>query len=95
MRAIWAVALGIVLAAAAYWWFEVRDAAPAAHDDTPGSTPLESDSRAAKLYRWRDDAGVLQITQTPPAGRHYETVDVNALEQRNVFDPASPAPPAE
>ena len=27
------------------------------------------------FYRWRDDAGVLQITEKPPANRRYERID--------------------
>ncbi|CAN4280237.1 DUF4124 domain-containing protein [Pseudoxanthomonas sp. LjRoot125] len=27
------------------------------------------------LHRWRDDAGVLQITEQPPKGRRYERIE--------------------
>ena len=30
--------------------------------------------RADSLYRWRDDAGNLQITDEPPKGRKYERI---------------------
>ena len=30
--------------------------------------------RADTLYRWRDDAGNLQITEDPPTGRKYERI---------------------
>ena len=30
------------------------------------------------LYRWRDEAGVLHVTDQPPAGRKYEKVDRDA-----------------
>ena len=30
--------------------------------------------RANSLYRWRDAAGNLQITEDPPAGRKYERI---------------------
>ena len=30
--------------------------------------------RANALYRWRDDAGNLQVTEEPPKGRRYERI---------------------
>jgi hypothetical protein len=30
--------------------------------------------RANTLYRWRDDAGNLQVTQDPPKGRTFERI---------------------
>ena len=46
-----------------------------------------------KLYRWRDRNGVLQLTDTPPKGRKYETVDVDATAARlNEVQMSEPAP---
>ena len=54
-----------------------------------------------KLYRWHDGKGVLQLTDTPPRGRKYEVVDLEAQENVNVIpmsdainppDPAAKAP---
>ena len=49
-----------------------------------------------KLYRWRDAQGRLQLTDQPPRGRKYETVDLEAQEDINVI-PMSEAinPPQE
>ena len=50
-----------------------------------------------KLYRWHDRNGVLQLTDTPPKGRKYELVDLQAQENVNVIpmseaiEPADPA----
>ena len=38
-----------------------------------------------KLYRWRDASGVLQLTDTPPKGRKYKVVDLEAQENVNVI----------
>src|SRR4249920_1884437 len=38
-----------------------------------------------KLYRWHDRNGVLQLTDTPPKGRKYEVVDMDAAENVNVI----------
>src|SRR5687767_13000111 len=46
-----------------------------------------------KLYRWRDGHGVLQLTDTPPKGRKYETVDVDATAAKlNEVQMTEPAP---
>ena len=53
-----------------------------------------------KLYRWHDANGVLQLTDTPPAGRKYQVVDLQAAENVNVIpmsdaiNPPDPAKPA-
>ena len=51
---------------------------------------VEAEQQAAeaarpKLYRWRDANGTLQLTDTPPKGRKYKVVDVQALEDDNVI----------
>ena len=51
---------------------------------------VEAEQQAAeaakpKLYRWHDAKGVLQLTDTPPKGRKYEVVDVQAFENANVI----------
>ena len=65
-----AVALGI----AAWWWFtsvmprRERERAIAAE------AAAREAERADSLYRWRDAAGNLQITEDPPEGRKYERI---------------------
>ena len=62
--------LAIALGVAAWWWYteemprrERERAAAAAQAE-----------RADALYRWRDAAGNLQITQDPPNDRKYERI---------------------
>lgn len=89
----WAIVLGIVAGAAVVWWLGRSEhgtpapAAPAAGDPGRGAGPA--------LYRWRDDAGVVQLTDAPPTGRPFETIDVDALQRRNTFDPRTEAPAPE
>ena len=77
MRALWAIAAGIVLGAGIAWWLareapekQVEKQRRAEH----AATAQARDARPS-LYRWRDDAGVLQITDKPPEGRPFERID--------------------
>ncbi|WP_165967510.1 DUF4124 domain-containing protein [Luteimonas aestuarii] len=97
MRLGWAIALGIVAGGLVVWWLGRSDPlATGTPDAAAGREPAASRPASAgtSLYRWRDDAGTLQLTDTPPTGRPYETVDVGTLERRNTFDPRDP-PPAQ
>jgi len=77
MHPAWAIAAGLALGIGAAWWLS-REA--------PGQTELQqqraehaaaAQARDARpsLYRWRDAAGVLQITDEPPKDRDYERID--------------------
>lgn len=72
----WAV-IGI-LAMAALAWLLMREPEGDPFAKRPDREALDAAERAADgmpvLYRWRDDAGVLQVTEQPPKGRKYETV---------------------
>ena len=91
MRLAWAVVLGAFGAGAVAWWL-ARDPSPdgetahgtgAAHATSrPGDAPA-----GQVLYRWRDEAGVVQVTDVPPKGRDYSIVDVDALARRNTIQP--------
>lgn len=79
IRPAWAILAGLLLGGAAYWWL-ARDA-PDQNPDQAGRARAESAAAQAEaarpvLYRWRDDAGRLQVTQEPPKGRRYERIDV-------------------
>ena len=98
MRLGWAIALGIAAGGLVVWWLgrddpstiNPRNHAPAGVHGAAGQP-----AAGPALYRWRDDAGTLQLTDTPPKGRPYDTVDVGALERRNTFDPPRDTSPAE
>lgn len=96
MRLGWAIVLGIVAGAAVVWWLgRSEDGMPA--PAASSARPAGDTSRGAgpALYRWRDDAGVLQVTDTPPRDRPYDTVDVDGLQRRNTFDPRNETPAPE
>ncbi|MBB5208666.1 DUF4124 domain-containing protein [Chiayiivirga flava] len=66
-------ALALAGGAAAYVWYRAPEWLP--HDwrrDNPRSRDY-----APAVYRWRDADGVLQLTDTPPTDRPYDTVRVD------------------
>jgi hypothetical protein len=50
----------------------------------------EEEAAKPKLYRWRDDNGVLHISDQPPKGRKYEQVELR--EEQNIVPMSGPAP---
>ncbi|MBB6598454.1 DUF4124 domain-containing protein [Luteimonas sp. MC1825] len=75
----WAVVAGIAAGIAVAWWFSRE---PEATDDPRRARAEQAAAANAEdarpvLYRWTDDAGVVQVTQEPPPrGRHFEKVDI-------------------
>ncbi|HRN62378.1 MAG TPA: DUF4124 domain-containing protein [Luteimonas sp.] len=93
MRLGWALVAGAVGAGVLAWWLTRADEPPpAASDDgaTATQAPAARESAGPVLYRWRDEAGVVQVTDVAPKGRDYTLVDVAALERRNTIE-ANPA----
>ncbi len=80
MRAWLAIAAGIAIGGGLAWWLArdtpAQTAAKRERADR-AATAQARDSRPS-LYRWRDEAGVLQVTETPPKGRHYERIEREA-----------------
>lgn len=74
MRMLAMLVLAALTAAAAWWWFtsemprRERERAAAAE-----AAAIQAE-RADALYRWRDDAGNLQVTDEPPKDRRYERI---------------------
>ena len=72
----WPLFLAIVLGLAAAWWYFAPDTLPTAlRQAAPPSPGLEKNPPA--LYKWRNAAGQLHVTDVPPANRPYETVRYN------------------
>lgn len=80
MRAAWAIAAGLVLGAGAAWWLsrEAPQDIRAKQQRAERAAAEEARDARPSLYRWRDDAGVLQITDKPPKGRAFERIDKEA-----------------
>ena len=76
MRLAWAVAAGLLLGIGGAWWLARDPGKTEAKEARARQAAAEqaSDARPS-LYRWRDDAGVLQITDKPPKGRPFERID--------------------
>ncbi|MDH7453433.1 DUF4124 domain-containing protein [Luteimonas composti] len=92
MRTAWAIVAGIVGAAALAWWLArdpgaARSTAPAQAAPAAAAHAESAKASGPTLYRWRDEAGVVQVTDIPPRDRDYTVVDVGALERRNIIDP--------
>lgn len=65
--------LAVAGGAAAYVWFYQPESLPR---EWRRENPRSREYTPA-VYRWRDAAGVLQLTDTPPKDRPYETVRVD------------------
>lgn len=80
---IWVlILLGILSGLLMYWYTTPQEVPPWARSWLPG---LPEYTRP--LYRWRDAQGREQVTDKPPQGRPYETVnyrsDANVVPSRN------------
>ena len=77
MRAAWAIATGLLLGGGAAWWLSREAPEQARVQQQRAERAAAEAARDAhpSLYRWRDDAGVLQVTEQPPKGRAYERID--------------------
>ncbi len=78
MRAAWAILAGLAVGGGLAWWLG-RGQAPQhsaeARQRAAQAAAAQAEDALRPLYRWRDDAGNLQITDTPPPkGRKYERV---------------------
>ena len=65
--------LAVQAAIGAWYWYSNPEALP---EEWRRANPNSRDYTPV-LYRWKDDGGATQITDTPPSGgRRYETVRV-------------------
>jgi len=77
MRLAWAIVAGLLLGIGVAWWLSREDPGQSQARQQRAQRAAAAQAREARpsLYRWRDDAGVLQITDKPPANRRYERID--------------------
>jgi hypothetical protein len=82
MRATWAIATGLAAGIAIAWWLSrpTDDQRRVREDRALEAAAAQAEDARPKLYRWRDDAGNLHVTETPPDGRPYEAVDLEPAE---------------
>ncbi|QNN47820.1 DUF4124 domain-containing protein [Thermomonas brevis] len=74
MKQLGMLALAIALAAAAWWWFTAEMPRRQHERAAAAEAAAIQAERANTLYRWRDDAGNLHVTEDPPKGRRYERI---------------------
>lgn len=76
MRAVWAIALGAAVGIGLAVWLARDGSASNGQKRTRAERAAAAQAADAvpSLYRWRDDHGVLQITDQPPKGRKYERI---------------------
>ncbi len=77
MRLAWAICAGLLLGIGVAWWLSREAPGKAEARQRRAQHVAAAQARDARpsLYRWRDDAGVLQITDKPPQGRAFERID--------------------
>lgn len=82
MRLGWALLLGLAAGIAIAWWTSRDTPAQARAKAERAGAAAAATARDAQpvLYRWRDDAGQLQVTAEPPKGRKAERVDLQPRE---------------
>lgn len=67
------VVLLLIAAVAAYVWYQHPDLLP---EGMRAKNPQSVDYAPA-VYRWKDERGRTQISDTPPVGRDFETVRID------------------
>ena len=77
MRLALAIVAGLALGIGVAWWLSREPAAKSEAKQRRAehaAAELARDARPS-LYRWRDQAGTLQITGKPPKDRPFERLD--------------------
>lgn len=74
MRTVAALVLAIASAVAAWWWFTSEMPRRKHERAIAAEAAIVAAERADSLYRWRDAAGNLQVSDTPPKGLKYERI---------------------
>ncbi|QDA56919.1 DUF4124 domain-containing protein [Thermomonas aquatica] len=74
MRQFGMLLVAVALGAAAWWWFSSEMPRRERERAVAAEAAARQAERANSLYRWRDAAGNLQITEDPPKGRKYERI---------------------
>lgn len=74
MRQLGLLLVAVVLGVAAWWWFTSEMPRRERERAQAAQAAMAEAERANSLYRWRDENGNLQVTDTPPKGRKYERI---------------------
>jgi hypothetical protein len=76
MRLGLAILLGILGGVGVAWWLARDTPARSEEKQVRAERAAAADFEDARpvLYRWRDDAGALHVTEAAPKGRQYERI---------------------
>lgn len=74
MKPVAMLLLAVALTVAAWWWFSTEMPRRERERARAAEVAMAQAEQANSLYRWRDAAGVLHITDQPPKGRKYQRV---------------------
>lgn len=80
MKQLGMLVLAIGLGVAAWWWYSNEMPRRQRERAAAAEAAMAEAERASSLYRWRDAAGNLQITDEPPKGRQYERISRESKE---------------
>ena len=80
MKLAWAIVAGLALGGGVAWWMsrDTPEEATAKQHRVERAAAQRAEAERPVLYRWRDAAGSLHVSSTPPRGvdaRHVEKVD--------------------
>lgn len=92
MRLVHALLGGVVVGGLAGWWAMGHPGYETTEQQLQRMEAMQQ-ARDPGLYRWRDEKGVLHITDTPPKGRKYEKVALR--EDVNIVPMAPEKPPQD
>ncbi len=74
MRQFGLLLVAVALGVAAWWWFTSEMPRRERERAIAAEAAAKQAERTNSLYRWRDAAGHLQVTEDPPKGRKYERI---------------------
>ena len=82
MKLGWAIVAGAAIGAGAAWWVsrEPPQAEQARRQRAEHAAASMAHDAVPSLYRWRDAAGVVQVTDQPPKGRKYQRIPKRAAD---------------
>jgi hypothetical protein len=76
MDSRWAVIIGAAVVGGIVWWYGGHPGYETAQQRQARIEAIDRKDAGPTLYRWKDERGVTQITDTPPAGRKYTVVSI-------------------
>ena len=78
MKAAVAIVAGLAFGIGLAWWLsrDTPEQAARKHKRAERAAAATAEDAKPVLYRWHDDAGVVQLTDRPPKGRKYTKIDL-------------------